>query len=156
MSDHDCGDDRKDPVGQSPHGDRAEAAGNSYQVGYGRPPIDRRFKPGQSGNPKGRPRGSRNAKAVVAGVMNEKVPVRANGKRRKMTKFEVALQAIAQKAMQGDARALNTLIGIMAKTSQFDDTETETSTTLPEDDAGIIADFVRRQSGDARSGREVG
>ena len=31
-----------------------------YDVGYGKPPKDTRFKPGQSGNPKGRPRGSKN------------------------------------------------------------------------------------------------
>ena len=31
-----------------------------YEVGYARPPAHTRFKPGQSGNPRGRPKGSRN------------------------------------------------------------------------------------------------
>ena len=33
---------------------------SDYEVGYARPPDAARFKQGQSGNPKGRPKGSRN------------------------------------------------------------------------------------------------
>ena len=36
-----------------------------YEVGYGRPPIESRFQPGQSGNPKGRRKRQRNLKTVV-------------------------------------------------------------------------------------------
>ena len=36
-----------------------------YQVGYCRPPLHSRFKPGQSGNPKGRPRQSRNMRTIA-------------------------------------------------------------------------------------------
>jgi hypothetical protein len=35
-----------------------------YEVGYGKPPVETRFKPGQSGNPSGRPRGARKKPAV--------------------------------------------------------------------------------------------
>src|SRR4051794_31141733 len=38
----------------------------SYEVGYGKPPAHSRFKPGRSGNPRGRPRGSRNQPPVPA------------------------------------------------------------------------------------------
>ncbi|MEM7006904.1 MAG: DUF5681 domain-containing protein [Pseudomonadota bacterium] len=40
--------------------ERALVARPGYHVGYGKPPKDTRFKPGQSGNPKGRPKGSKN------------------------------------------------------------------------------------------------
>ena len=33
---------------------------DDYEVGYGKPPKSRQWKPGQSGNPKGRPKGARN------------------------------------------------------------------------------------------------
>lgn len=155
MSDFDQGDDRKDLVAPLPQADPAEASGETYKVGYGRPPIDWRFKPGHSGNAKGRPKGSRNAETVVAQVVNGKVPVRENGKVRKMTKFEAMLQANTQKAMQGDSRSFNSMVAIMAKTNQFAEAETQTSTALPEDDAAIIADFLRRQSGAACSGPEI-
>ena len=35
-------------------------ADKSDKIGYGRPPVHSRFKPGQSGNPRGRPKGSLN------------------------------------------------------------------------------------------------
>jgi hypothetical protein len=38
-------------------------------VGYGQPPVASRFKPGTSGNPKGRPRGAKNLKTLVKEAM---------------------------------------------------------------------------------------
>ena len=36
-----------------------------YEVGYGKPPAATRFKPGRSGNPRGRPRGAKNKKPAL-------------------------------------------------------------------------------------------
>ncbi len=47
-----------------------------YEVGYCRPPLATRFRPGQSGNPRGRPKGSRNLRAVVKAVAGELVEIR--------------------------------------------------------------------------------
>jgi hypothetical protein len=47
-----------------------------YRVGYGRPPLETRFKPNQSGNPKGRPRRPPSWRAVVEKVLEEKVEIR--------------------------------------------------------------------------------
>lgn len=41
-------------------------ASNAYAVGYGKPPVDTRFKPSQSGNPKGRPKVARNKSKMPA------------------------------------------------------------------------------------------
>ena len=40
-----------------------------YEVGYGKPPKSGQFKPGQSGNPKGRPKGAKNFKTELATVL---------------------------------------------------------------------------------------
>ncbi|WP_445949374.1 DUF5681 domain-containing protein, partial [Sphingorhabdus sp.] len=48
-------------------------------VGYGNPPKHSQFKKGQSGHPKGRPRGKRNMASLVAEVLAQKVTITANG-----------------------------------------------------------------------------
>ncbi len=59
------------------------------EVGYGKPPTRRRFK--KSGNPKGRPKGSKNRKTIVNAVANEMHSVTENGKRRRRSTLELVL-----------------------------------------------------------------
>ena len=59
-----------------------------YAVGYRRPPLHSRFKPGQSGNLKGRPAGRPNVKSMIERVIHQKLPVRQGEKTRKMPMFE--------------------------------------------------------------------
>src|SRR5215469_5153687 len=53
-----------------------------YEVGYGKPPRSSRFKKGQSGNPRGRPSGSKNLSTLLSEALNEPVIVTENGRRR--------------------------------------------------------------------------
>jgi hypothetical protein len=63
-------------------------------VGYGRPPEDTRFKKGQSGNPRGRPKGSKSWKTLVHEVLDEKITINVRGKRRRiLRKRALAIQA---------------------------------------------------------------
>ncbi|MCY3732928.1 MAG: DUF5681 domain-containing protein, partial [Chloroflexi bacterium] len=50
-----------------------------YDVGFGKPPKHSRFKKGKSGNPKGRPKGSRNFSMVVKETLEEPVRVTSHG-----------------------------------------------------------------------------
>ena len=129
-----------------------------YEVGYGRPPARTRFKPGQSGNRNGRPAGRPNAKTTVARVINEKVAVREGQKTRNMTKLEAMVQAHAMKAMKGDARSASIVIGLVARMGLLGEQEDETLAALPQEDAAIVDDFLRRVAGsdksDASDGQE--
>ena len=67
---------------------RASSDRTRTQVGYGRPPLHSRFKPGQSGNPKGRAKQSRNLRTIVKQVLNEHMQIREGGRLRRMSAME--------------------------------------------------------------------
>src|SRR5271168_5244673 len=62
-----------------------------YQVGHGNPPRHTRFKPGQSGNPRGRPKSAKNLSTLVHDALNEQVVVTENGRRRKVSKRQAII-----------------------------------------------------------------
>lgn len=88
---------------------------NDYPVGFGRPPKASQFKPGRSGNPSGRPKGSRGVNAVIAKAMSEKVVVTENGQRREISKLEAAAKQLANQAAGGDHKAAKLVMGMLAQ-----------------------------------------
>jgi len=83
---------------------------NDDEVGYRKPLRHSQFTPGRSGNPKGRPRGSRNASTLLDEALKERVTVSENGRRRKVTKLEVILKQLVNTAAKGDHRATRLLL----------------------------------------------
>lgn len=75
-------------------------------VGYKKPPRRTRFKPGQSGNPRGRPRKKESLHDRLSGVILKQIVVRRGGKKEKMTQLEALLHSQLLKATQGDTRAV--------------------------------------------------
>lgn len=85
-----------------------------YAIGYGKPPLGSRFKPGQSGNPRGRPKGAKALNTIVRDTLTQKVAVRtANGEKR-ISRIEAALHKTVELAMKGNPRALAQLIKLYA------------------------------------------
>jgi hypothetical protein len=76
------------------------------KVGYGQPPPATRFKPGQSGNPKGRPKAAKNFATALSEELNGLVAVTENGKRRKLTRRQVIAKQMVNKATNGDTKVL--------------------------------------------------
>lgn len=86
-----------------------EAKNGPYEVGYGKPPKNAQFKKGQSGNLKGRPRGTLNLATVLERTLREQVVVKENGRRKVITKLEAAVTQLVNKAASGDAHAMRHL-----------------------------------------------
>ena len=101
-------------------------------VGYGRPPVEHQFKPGQSGNKKGRPKGRKGIRQMFRDLANRKVAITENGRRRNITKAEVALTQIINKAAAGSERALTLFIDLM---QQAESSTSSTPFDRAEDDA---------------------
>jgi hypothetical protein len=74
-----------------------------YTVGYKRPPEHTRFKPGQSGNLKGRPRGL-DEEAIFNKLMKERIPIGQTGG--KVVLMEALLRRLFFQAIKGDPRSL--------------------------------------------------
>ena len=84
------------------------------KVGYRKPPANSRFRPGQSGNPKGRPKGSLNIATVLMKTLREKVVINENGRRKTITKFEASVKQLVNKAASGDWCAITHLSGMVS------------------------------------------
>lgn len=84
-----------------------------YEVGYGRPPKATQFKPGQSGNPRGRPRTSRNVGTMLEEVFFQKIPITEKGVRREVPVLEAIFRQLANGALMGDARQSDRVIKLL-------------------------------------------
>ena len=87
-----------------------------YAVGYGRPPRHTRFEKGRSGNPKGRPSGSKNMSTLFTEALNETVIIAENGARRKISKRQAIVKQIVNKAAKGDWRCTKLLLDLPQET----------------------------------------
>ena len=79
---------------------------SDYQTGWGKPPKDTQFKPGRSGNPRGRPKGSQNIAGLVRRILRERILVQENGRRKFITKREAIARQTVLKALTGELRAV--------------------------------------------------
>ncbi len=114
-----------------------------FKVGYKRPPTETRFKKGQSGNAKGRPRGTRNFKTDLREELAEPVNVREGGRERTVSSQRAAVKQLRAKALKGDQRALERWL-LLAERYDLEDTADETEQELAGADRMIIARFKDR------------
>ena len=122
------------------------------EVGYRRPPKQTRFKPGQSGNPNGRPSGTRNLDTDLRDELNEVIPVRIGDRSKKVSKQRAMLMALMAKALKGDTRATVVILQMMAKFLPPDEAIATGGSALNADDQEILKRFIDRQT-ETRGGK---
>ncbi len=96
-----------------------------YEVGYGKPPESTRFKPGRSGNPRGRSKGSKNKhpslseeriKTLILEEAYRTIPIIEKGRKVTIPIITAILRAVAMNAAKGNNRAAHLLTTLVGKT----------------------------------------
>src|SRR6185295_19124650 len=80
-------------------------ASTTDDVGYRRPPKQHQFKPGRSGNPKGRPKGSKNESTILRGILDRKIQTQSGGRTRKISILEGILLRIVEDSLRGNTKS---------------------------------------------------
>lgn len=115
------------------------------RTGYKRPPVASRWKKGQSGNPSGRKKGSRNLATDLEAELQEMVVVTEGGKARKISKQRALFKSLVANAIKNDQKAMTNLLGLMGKLPGAGQQE-EPTIDLTVEDKAIIANFLRRNA----------
>lgn len=111
---------------------------DDYEVGYGKPPIHSRFKKGQSGNPAGKKRPKEAPGQIWQRLLQETVTVTESGRKRVMTKLELVLSQMINKAASGNEKHVKFFLEM---TSRF---PTEAATMrLDREDKEFLAEYVK-------------
>jgi hypothetical protein len=116
-----------------------------YEVGYGRPPPQHQFKPGNNANPRGRRKGTRNNKLVIKDVLFEVIDVREGGEPKRMSVLHAILKKLTRRALNGDNKASLAVIGLAQREGFLTPEQEQTvEEFLPETDKAILEDYKDR------------
>ena len=113
---------------------------HSDSVGYKQPPKGHQFRPGQTGNPNGRPKGTRNFKSDLREELSEITSFREGGRDISISKQRALIKRLVASAIEGDARSIATLMSFCARAFGEDNDDQQQA---PED-REIVQAFKRR------------
>jgi hypothetical protein len=114
-----------------------------YNVGYRKPPKHTQFKRGKSGNPAGRPKGTRNLSTDLADELAERIAINEGGRRRTISKQRALVKQIMAKALRGEVRAATVIIGLVERLFGSP-VDVDASAAVTDQDKAIVSDFLRR------------
>jgi hypothetical protein len=142
---HGCHKDQSNP--SSPK--QSKPKQKRTDVGYGRPPPDHQFKPGQSGNPKGRPKGLKNESTILKDLLKRKVATRESGRLRRVTIFEAIYTRITEDALHGNLKSAAFLLNRYGNHVSG----TPLPTAMDADDQEILDAYLQRVLADQEVGK---
>jgi Family of unknown function (DUF5681) len=128
---------------------------DTNSVGYGKPPKDTQFKKGKSGNPKGRPKGKSNMSTVILRALETKVPINENGRRRFVTKLEVAILQLMNKAATGDLRAVSLVTSLAQLAEEHVERTDSQRSVLDDADQSVLQGLMRRLASSEEGGEDA-
>jgi hypothetical protein len=118
---------------------------NDYTIGRGKPPADKQFKLGQSGNPAGRPKGSKNFKTDFMEEMQVKIEIAESGVKQTVTKQRALIKRMINAALSGDAKHADMVAKLILSFTETDDARSNEQ--MSEEDLALLEAFIKGQRG---------
>ncbi len=125
---------------------KRKKSGAGEYVGYGHPPRSTQFKSGKSGNPRGRPKGSRGINSILQSALHRKVTVTEGGKQRRLSALEAMLLRLRNDALRGDQRAIKLVLGFFDRYSNTPETDARLQDLLAGDEQ-ILREYLKDPPG---------
>jgi len=126
---------------------------NNNRTGYKQPPEHTQFKPGKSGNPAGRPKGTKNLRTDLSEELNETVMITEGGQPHATSKQRALVKSMLAKALKGDTSAARVLVNLIIGFEQVDSQE-RAQEGLNQDDREVLELFKARLLGEAKGGSD--
>jgi hypothetical protein len=142
---------RSSKGGQRPPGKEPErSTSGPYTVGYGKPPRAHQFKPGQSANPEGRKKGSKNEATIIKEILGQKIKIREGGTIRRITVFEAMFRRFAEKSVAGDVKSATFLL------NRFNSVVSAVNSGgLDDDDQALLGEFLQELEAEITAKKRV-
>ena len=131
---------------------RNQGSEHRYVVGYGKPPTASQFKPGETGNAKGRPKGHKNLKTLIRQAMTARISVQEGSSNRQVSKIEGVVLRQLQNALKGNDRSAMAVIRMALQLGFLDDGagDHEAEAALSASDERILKELIARREGRRR------
>ena len=120
--------------------DSVSPADGEREIGYGNPPKAHQFKPGESGNPKGRPKGAKNEASILQDLLHRKISVRMNGRIRRISVIEAIHWRIMEDSLRGNTKSAAFILNRLGSAPSTNSQQSE----MTEDDHAILESFAKR------------
>ena len=117
---------------------------NDNEVGYGKPPKHAQFKKGRSGNPKGRPKDTKNLKTDLKEELQEVIVAREGDRTVKISKQRAVVKSLVAKTVKGDTRAANTLLNMFFRIFDPAGEIVEPAAPMTAEEREVLAGFQAR------------
>lgn len=114
-----------------------------YEIGYGKPPKSSQFQSGQSGNKKGRPKGSKNVYTLLNEILSQTIPVREGDKTIKISKKVAMLMQLTNEAIKGNIKAMSVLLPYILAADIKAEEKDKVLEVLKYDDEKIISNYLK-------------
>jgi Family of unknown function (DUF5681) len=114
------------------------------EVGYGKPPKKHQFKKGQSGNPRGRPKGTKNLKTDLIEEFGEQIALLEGGKKQRISKQRALIKSLVTRAIKGNDRAAAKSIDLYLRMVGIEDEASDASAELTDDERAVMKTLEER------------